>query len=335
MLLNLRGAIVLTVITLVGLLLVPSQGLKAPYSGETIAQLLESDPDDHSNTTANDNGASPDSPVARRGFQDLNRKLFIASYNDSSGNRGYNITIPGDVCVNDVVGDFETPSGGFIPNATFGDIYGAMAISNEQRINYTMARALALDAKINSTLTDIVCPLPGQGGGGRALLHRYNAADVEGFWSAFVLGALGVTGIGFAGLHTALIQEGTLSFGNISLSQEVWVLTATALVQYIIVTAIFRLQHLRYFSKGEAFILNTFIVLGEAIVTSCQYVWAKTCAAPDALRTGVLHIAQATVNSLQAFEPRRLGTGGASSLNLVGQDIEQGQGQAGGAQTCG
>ena len=331
---NLRGVIPFALIILVGSLLAPAQGSKGAYAGETIAQLIESDSSWSSNATASGNGTSSDPPVARRGFQDLHRKIFAATYNDSSGAGGYNITIPGDVCAKTVVGDFEAPSGAFIPNATFEDIYAAMLIPSQGRINHTLSRALALEAKINTTLTDIVCAAPGQGSGGRALLYRYSPSDVEGFWLAFILGGLGVTGIGFAGLHTALIQQGTLSFGNISLSQEVWVLTATALVQYIIITAIFRLQHLKYLNTGEAFILNAFIILGEAIVGFFQFLWSKTCAAPGALRMGILHIAQATVDALQAFEPRRMGTGGASSLNLVGQDIEQGQEQAGGAQAC-
>ena len=330
---NLRGAIPLALNTLVTLLLAPSQGSKGEYAGGTIAQLLESDPSYSSNTTANGNDTGSDPPVARREFQDLHRKIFAASYNDSSGQGGYNITIPADVCANTVVGDFEAPSGDFVRNGTFADIYGAMSIRSERRTNYTLTQALALEAKINTTLTDIVCAIPEQSSG-RALSFRYEPGEVEGFWSAYILGGLGVTGIGFAGLHTALVQEGLLSIGNISLSQEVWVLTATALVQYIIVTAVFRLQHLRYFSRAEAFILNAFIITGEAIVTACQYLWSKACAAPGALRMGILQIAQATVNTLQAFEPRTLGTGGPSSLNLVGQDIEQGQGQVGGAEAC-
>ena len=324
---NLMGASPLALIALVALLLAFTEASESPYSGKTIAEVIASDPSylDDGSATSNTNGTSTEAGLVARNFQNLDGKIFAASSNDSTGQGGYNITLPGNTCMSTVVGDFETPGGALISNATLGNILNAMPLYSEDRRNYTLTRALSVLQQLNTTLTDIVCAPPAAVGASRGLLFRYDPAEVEGFWSAFILGGVGVTGIAFAGLNTALIQ-GSAAVGNINLSQEVWILTAAALAQYIFLTITFRLQHLRYFSKTEAFVLNTFIAIGEGIAFACRYLWNKTCAAPDAVRAGVLRLAQATVNALQGFEPRRLSTSGMSSLNLVGQDIEQGQG---------
>lgn len=327
----------LVVISLLGFLLSPGWASALPSSGETITQLMASldadtaaDPSYSAiaNSNINDrdrsNASSTDSQreVTKRSYANLNGKIFTASYSVSD-NGGYNITIPGDICASRVVGDLEAPSGRLISNATFIDVYNAMDLPSNELTNYTMTRALALQSKLNATLSNVICaPQPARG-----LLFRYDRSEVDGFWSAFLLAGLGVAGIGFAGLHEAIVRQ---SQGLITVNEEVWILAAAALSQYIIITMIFRLQHLRFFSRGEAFVLNAFIIVAEGIANGCRLGWSQTCAAvPTTLRLGIAQLRRATVERMQAFEPRSLGTGGASSLNLVGQDLEQGRSQDG------
>lgn len=307
---------------LFGFLLSPVLAAEVPSSGLTITELIASlDPDIAANSNWNISNASsivlqPD--ITKRSYAFLNGKLFTASYNASDGYGGYNISIPGDICADSVVGDLLPSSGQLIPNATFADFYNATDLPSDELTNDTMTRALALQTTLNTTLTNVICPpLPD-----RELLFRYNPSEVDGFWSAFVLAGLGVAGIGFAGLHEAIVRQ---SQGSISVNQEVWILTATALAQYLVITIIFRLQHVRAFSRGEAFIYNTFIAIGEQIAAGCAFTWSKTCAAPTTLRSGLSQLRRATVKGIQGFQARTLGSGGPSSLNLVGQDLEQGQ----------
>ena len=323
------SSITLIVLNLLSLFLSPIQASSDPHSDGSIASLaakidLETRTDLTGNTVENGSSRSVaddvDNALAERGFTDLHRKVFSAVNFDGKANLGYNISIPGNTCETTVIGDWENPSGALVPNATLGDIYNAMNLPSAGLINYTLTRALALQEKLNTTLTDVICAPPASAN--RGLLFRYDPRDVEGFWTAFILGGSGVGFIGFFGLREAIIPQ---SMGNITVNEEVWILAATALAQYIVVSASFRLQHLGYFSKGEAFVLNAFIAMGEGIASSCRFLWDKTCAAPGAVKYGILRLAQATVDRLQSFEPRSLGTGGGSSLDLVGQDIEQGR----------
>lgn len=342
---NLVSAAPLVLTTLFCFLFSPIRASNVPYSGKTIAQLIASldagtaaDPsystDANSNIngrdTSNANSTDAQHELTKRTYELLlEGKLFAASYNASDGNGGYNISIPGDICADSVVGDLEAPSGRLIPNATFIDVYNAVDLPSTQLTNYTLTRALAVQSKLNTTLSNVICaPLPD-----RELRFRYDPAHVDGFWSAFILAGLGVAGIGFAGLHEAIVRQ---SQGMITVNEEVWILAATALTQYIVITIIFRLQHVRAFSRGEAFIFNTFIMVAERIAAGCQITWSRTCAAAAAMRLGIIKLSRATVESIQGFEPRSLGSGGASSINLVGQDLEQGQSHqpAGGGQVC-
>jgi len=338
---NLVSAAPLALTTLFCFLFSPIRASNVPYSGETIAHLIASldagtasDPSYSTDAnlningrdTSNANSTDAQHEATKRTYEPLQGKLFAASYNASDGNGGYNISIPGDICANSVVGDLEAPSGRLIPNATFIDVYNAMDLPSTQLTNYTLTRALALQSKLNTTLSNVICaPLPD-----RELRFRYDHADVDGFWSAFILAGLGVAGIGFAGLHEAIVRQ---SQGLITVNEEVWVLAATALTQYIIITIIFRLQHVRAFSRGEAFVFNTFIVVAEGIAAGCQITWSRTCAAAATMRLGIIKLARATVETIQGFEPKYLGSSGASSINLVGQDLEQGE-SAGEGQVC-
>ncbi len=339
------SAITLILAAPLGSLLSPVQ---AGSPGATIADLitvldLSTAPDssysddanfiDVGNPPSNASDTGVEYETAKRSFQDLHQQIFSASYTAPRGQTGYNITIPGDICANNVIGNFVTPEGVSIPDATIDDIYNAVPYTSARRRNDTLHRALAVQSTLNTTLLNVICAPPANPGASRDILFRYDRADVEGFWSAFIIGGLGVGGIAFVGLQQAIVNKDQ---GLISATEEVWILAATALAQYILVTIIFRLQHVRAFSRGEAFVLNVFIAMGEAIGGGCKRLWATECAAPDALRDGIRHLAQSTVNRLQGFEPRRLGTGGDSSINLVGQDIEQGQRQeaVGGGQIC-
>ncbi len=330
---NLMSAAPLVLTGLLCFLLSPVWASEVPSSGKTIAHLVASldadiaadpsysaDAKSNINDTDRSNASSTDfrPDMTKRSYALLNGSLFTASYNASNGKGGYNISLPGDICADSVVGSFKTPSGRLIPNATFMDVFDATDLPSDELANDTMTRALALQSTLNTTLLNVICPPQPD----RELLFRYDPAEVDGFWSAFILAGLGVAGIGFAGLHEAIVRQ---SQGLISVNEEVWILSATALSQYLVITIIFRLQHVRAFSRGEAFIYNTFIGIGEAIAACCGVSWSRTCAAPGVLRAGLSRLSRATVQRIQGFEPRSMGTGGASSLNLVGQDLEQGR----------
>ena len=337
MIFDLVGTSPLLRVTLLSLLLAPSQGLNVNRFAGTNAQLAARNDLDSRADSSYSTHAAPDAgekvysipdtadlepELAKRSLADVHAKIFTATFNNPDGHGGYNISIAGNACPNTIIGDYEAPSGGVIPNATLGQIYDTMSLPSEALRNFTLSRALAVQAQLNTTLTDVICAPPA--GANRALLFRYEVAEVEGFWTAYILGGTGVGVIGFWGLREAILSQ---SMGAISVNAEVWILAATALAQYLLVTAAFRLQHLRYFSRGEAYVLNCFIAFAEGIAASCAYRWKQTCAASSAVGTGIKSFGTAALNVVTCGACGPSMVGNPSSLNLVEQDIEQGQGQ--------
>ena len=337
---NLMVASVLVLTALVGLILSPVQSSDAPL-GQTVAQLIASlELDRHgdlgstpppANGTINAKRKIPSlvddsDELTARSFLDTEQ---IAEFNDSG--RGYKIHLPGGVCITTVIGNLEGPTGAIIQNATVGDILKALYHVPDWSLNqYLQNRISTLQAKMNASISDVVCdPRPGPS---RNLAYRFDLTEHEGFWEAYLVATLGIMGIGFAGLHLGVIHEGITA--NITGYQEVWILTMTGVAQFIFGTMMFRLQTKGHIGAVEAAILNFFIIMGEWIWWAFQKIGTGTCYAASAIQSCLVYMANCGPNNLRDFNPRSLTTGGESTVDLVGQDIEQGRQQIPPGQTC-
>ena len=241
------------------------------------------------------------SPVDKlRGQRTLN-----AFYN-STDHGGYNLTIPGCLAADDIIGQVEAPNGTLITNASFGDLINILQLPGDALYNYTLTFANQTFNNINATLNAIICE--GPQGATRNLLWppslRPNWRDPdnsEGFWTAYIIGGLGVTGIGYGGTHLAVIHEGITA--NISLEVEVRILAATGLMQFVFLTLLWRLQSVqrRWIGRGEAVILNSFIWVGAQLLKFLEAVSGSTCISTTTAREGIGNLMARAQNQVQVI----------------------------------
>ena len=253
----------------------------------------------------------------------FSERIFRATFNDSGA--GYNISLPGWLCADLPLGDWESPQGTQIVNGSIGDMYTQMRLPSKMLSNYTATRATALAASISETFSQILCePIPNTG---RALTYDgWRTQDIEGFWEAYVLGTAGVLGIGFVGLHLGIIHQGITA--NISLEQQVWILAATGALEFLAVTTVFRLQTNGFIPRTEAMVLNALWTIGEKIRDQTGPAWAGTCAGWSTFKEGINSMARQALTNLKIMNPDQMGPAGPSSLDLMSQvrDIETGHG---------
>ena len=288
-------------------------------AGETVgelAQILEEEdiPDDDaagvlgtvdaiSSTTSYLAARSfPTSRPPLPGLAKVNGQRFLnAFYNSTNGT--YNLTIPGCLSGYDIIGQIEAPNGTMMTNASFADLINVLQLPGAALWNYTMTFANKTYNDINRTLDLIVCDQPQ--GATRQLLWpdrlRPNWVDYdgrEGWWSAYVIGGLGVFAIGYGGTHLGVIHEGITA--NITLEREVQILAATGFMEYIFLTMLFRLQSVpkRWIGRMEALVLNTFIWLGAQLLKLLEVV-TQACYEPSTAAAGVQNVFQQAGQQIQ------------------------------------
>ena len=276
-------------------------------SGDTVgelAQILEEEdiPDDNSTAVAGTVYApsSSTSYLAARSFptsnapisplEKVNGQRTLNAFYNSTDHGGYNLTIPGCLSGNDIIGQIEAPNGTIINNATFADLISALQLPGAALWNYTMTFANQTYNDMNATLDVIICD--GPQGANRELLWpqalRPNWRDPdtsEGFVTAFIIGGLGVASIGYGGTHLGVIHEGITA--NISLATEVRILAATGFLEYVFLTVLWRLQSVerRWIGRGEAIVLNGFIWLGAQLLKLLEVV-TQSCVSRSAAQSG-------------------------------------------------
>ncbi|KAL9635394.1 MAG: hypothetical protein Q9164_003485 [Protoblastenia rupestris] len=252
------------------------------------------------------------------------QRIFRATFDDAGD--GFNISLPGWLCADLVVGNWEAPNGTKVVNGSIGDVYKELALPTRALNNYTYTRAAALAASINKIFSEIICePTPKTG---RALTYDgWRTQDIEGFWEAFLLGTAGVIGIGITGLRFGIIHEGLTA--NITLSTQVYILAITGTLEFICVTTMFRLQTNGFIPRSEAMILNGLFTLGEKIMATLQPHWKDTCAAWSTFIEGVKSLSTQALSKVRVLNPSQAESQmsqGPSSIDLISsaQDIETG-----------
>ena len=297
-------------------------------AGETVgelAQILEEEdiPDDDaagvlgtvdaiSSTTSYLAARSfPTSRPPLSGLAKVNRQKFLnAFYNSTYGT--YNLTIPGCLSGYDIIGQIEAPNGTMINNASFADLINVLQLPGAALWNYTMTFANKTYNDINRTLDLIVCDEPQ--GATRQLLwpdrlrpNWVDPAGREGWWTAYIIGGLGVFAIGYGGTHLGVIHEGVTA--NITIEREVQILAATGFMEYIFLTMLFRLQSVpkRWIGRLEALVLNTFIWVGAQLLKLLE-VLTQACYSPATAAAGVQNAFQQAGQQIQSL------TTGANTL---------------------
>ena len=242
-----------------------------------------------------------------------------ASYNNSG--LGYNISVPHWLCENNVVGDFVTPSGAGIANATVGDIYQNVVVASHTSatlVNWLITQANTLQANFNTLFSNSICDPPPASG--RSLLwYPVNVEDTDGYWTATVLCIVGGGGIGLPGIWGAIGHD-------LPPFKEASALVGVAALEYILYRIVDRLQRNNYLNnRVEAYVLSMIITAGQNIYSGFENCPEGTCALSSAIAEGVASLAQ------KAGILCGCGGGAASdaisnifgsSANLVQQDVQ-------------
>ena len=71
-------------------------------------------------------------------MQKTNLQRQLSAVFNSTGNGAYNITVPGCIAGNDIIGDIEAPNGTMITNATFGNLITILQLRGAALYNYTL-----------------------------------------------------------------------------------------------------------------------------------------------------------------------------------------------------
>ncbi|KAI4129442.1 MAG: hypothetical protein LQ338_002223 [Usnochroma carphineum] len=200
--------------------------------------------------------------------------LSISATYEEDGN-GYNITLPGHLCANTVVGNFVSPAGNFYPNATMALIHNSLAhLSPMALLTYTQRRLKIAENRLYDALKPFICDPPL--GGARALLARYEARDRSGECCWAILNGLTVPI--YAGTFYIVLAQPAFAQhwpGSVNWGIGVFGFTLLATWQWIIHRLERRELALR---QSEADILNFFIIVGEYITAIAKASWGGVCA---------------------------------------------------------
>ncbi|KAL2038680.1 hypothetical protein N7G274_008438 [Stereocaulon virgatum] len=220
-----------------------------------------------------------------------NARIISAVYN-STDNGYYNISIPGCIAADDIIGDIEAPNGTQITNASYGTLVTTLNLPGKTLYNYTLTMMEKQLTELNATLDKIVCD--GPQGPARTLLwppalrpNWRNPDTSDGYISTFLIGGGGVVSIAWGGTRLAIAKAWPTE--NITMDTEVGLLAATSLVQYLFITALFRLQSSdrRWIGRAEAAVLNGLIWVGAQVIKFLDFISGSTCIQTDTARAGV------------------------------------------------
>lgn len=306
-----------------------------PSTG-TIWDLLESLDDMGSEDLAWTTDITNDNSVLTQNSSSLNPRDLVSAVDRVRGQRalnvffnstdhgGYNLTIPGCLAADAILGDVELPNGSFVTNATFATLINSMQLPGAALHNYTLTMATTIYEKINATLAKVICE--GAPGATRQLLmpnwgrpEWRDAQNREGFMTACVVGLLGSTGIAWAGTRLAIAHHAPTQ--NITVDTEVLILAGTSALEFIFVTMVWRLQTVphRYVGRFEAAVLNAFIWLGGKMLAALEYIGAHTCCSTESAQTGLSGFMERAQRSAQVFRfGYQRSANAMSSQNLVG-----------------
>lgn len=320
----------------------PAYGFSSPPtpSTDTVWGLLESLDDIGSEDLAWTTDTTNDTSILTKNSSSLNRRDLVSSVDqvrsqralnvffNSTDHGAYNLTIPGCLAADAILGDAELPNGTFVTNATFATLINSMQLPPAGLYNYTLTMATMMSEKINATLNEIICD-GGAGATRRLMMPNWQGPgwregwrdpeNSEGFVSAYIVGLLGTTGIAWAGTRIAIAHHRPTQ--NISIDAEVAILAATTALEFTFITMLWRLQSVpeRWVGRAEAMMLNAFIWVGGKLLSGLKYIISNTCFNTETLQSGESDLMQRARASAQVF---RLGyarsANALSSQNLVG-----------------
>ena len=253
-----------------------------------------------------------------------------------SNDEGYNISFPGSYPADTPIGgDWESPSGEIIHNATLAHIWSKLKELRPAMLsNFTAARTNAALMNYHGLLSSVICDVPE--GPDRELLDlnsagnfRFDHERLTGFFATTIFACAGSWGITFYGIKSAIIHQGWTA--NITLWQQAEIIAATATVDLLYLRIMGKLAEHGYMSHVEAFVLNMLIIAGEYILSGVGRAVKGACTTVAQVRTGMATwTVSVRISGVMIFanpQSDTMRTAGSSGVNLVSQAGRSSTGQ--------
>ncbi|KAI9762650.1 MAG: hypothetical protein M4579_000268 [Chaenotheca gracillima] len=229
------------------------------------------------------------------------RPISTAFTNDEDGN-GYNITLPEHTCANSIVGNFESPSGHTLTDATVRDVIVDIR-ANAHYVGYlksfTMGKLRELQSDINATLNEQICDesTSDLDYSGRELLDSHLAIG-KGFWTAMLVYSPPGFGIAWGVLDAAITAQNNTV---ISILSETAIIAALGVFEAVLLTIILHVDRTAMFGDFEIAVLNLFITIGRGIKNRSRAGWSGTCSAASAVGGWVQKLARGVSGGVQTI----------------------------------
>ncbi|KAL8904734.1 MAG: hypothetical protein Q9207_003065 [Kuettlingeria erythrocarpa] len=185
-----------------------------------------------------------------------------ATYHEDG--KGYNITFPGQLCADLVVGDFVAPGGKTFHNATLVTVHNALShLSEIGLLAFTQRRVRLAQYRLSEALQPYICDA--RSSNSRALLFRYAATDRSGDCSWAVLNLFGTVAL-FAGSMYVPLASPDFAAGWSGNDKFAIATTGIALMTtWQIILDRLRRSELTL-SRWEANVLNIFLAAGDLFI---------------------------------------------------------------------
>lgn len=198
---------------------------------------------------------------------------YSATYNHDG--EGYNITLPGQLCADTVVGDFISPAGKLYRNASLATVHTALVgLPPQTLLSYTRRSLDLAMHRLYNALEPWICDPPPSGS--RALLFRYSRSDRSGECCYAVLAGLTIPIFG-GSMYIPLAHPGVTANWPGVAHWGVATFGFTLLTTYMLILDRLRRQETRL-QQMEASTLNLFIIAGEYIRKGLVASWGGICA---------------------------------------------------------
>ena len=298
-----------------------SETLSATYPSRLARRDFRKRYVDNSASLDTNGGGGPTSSKSKRDASPM-PQFFLGGHSistvftDDNDQNGYNITLPPDTCANAVVGDFQSPSGQLVQDATVRDIMIELRSNYKYEgflRQYTLDRARELQGNISTLLPKAVCnPLDSDEISSRELLSALDLGS--GLWTALLL----YTPLG-GGVAWAVLDV-TLTAANqsvITVTQESAVIAALGIFEAVLLTVMLHIERETVFGPYEMYLVNLFITTGVTLTSWARSGLSRTCTGFNEVSNWVQRLGAGASGSLQFISQS------ASSTNLVSQGGEQ------------
>ncbi|KAL8929306.1 MAG: hypothetical protein Q9208_001389 [Pyrenodesmia sp. 3 TL-2023] len=200
---------------------------------------------------------------------------YSATYDEDG--RGYNVTLPGELCADLVVGTFVAPGGRTFHNASLVTVHNALThLSPIALLAFTQRSLRLAQQRLFTALQPWLCDPPASNS--RALLFRYANTDRSGTCCWAMLNLFGTVGIFAGSMYVPLASpdfaaswSGNERFGIATFG--IALMTTWQIILY-------RLQKSELtLPKWEANILNLYFAASEFVVKALKASFQGTCIA--------------------------------------------------------